>query len=144
MKEMKSSFLPLISWNSNFISIIVADKCDLVDTNEDFSLNLSEIEKAIGEKTKAILINSPNNPTGVVYDQRSLEKLGELLRRKSRESGENILPHYGRGLSTDRLRSDSTSDRLSLLSPYHPGDLPFQRPFSRRREDRLYCGEPSL
>jgi aspartate aminotransferase len=60
-------------------------KIRLVETNEDFSLNLDEIEKAIGPKTKAILINSPNNPTGVVYDERSLEKLGELLKRKGRE-----------------------------------------------------------
>lgn len=62
----------------------------LVETNEDFSLNLSKIEKAIGEKTNAVLINSPNNPTGVVYDQESLEKLGELLKKKSRELGRNL------------------------------------------------------
>ena len=60
-------------------------KIRLVETNEDFSLNIEEIEKAIGEKTKAILINSPNNPTGVVYDHQSLEKLGELLKRKSQQ-----------------------------------------------------------
>jgi len=57
----------------------------LVETNDDFSLNLEEIEKAIGKRTKAVLINSPNNPTGVVYGKKSLEKLGELLKRKSRE-----------------------------------------------------------
>src|SRR4030042_3540542 len=62
----------------------------LVETNEDFSLNLLEIEKAIGEKTKAILINSPNNPTGVVYDQTSFEKLGKLLKKKSQELGRNL------------------------------------------------------
>jgi aspartate aminotransferase len=62
----------------------------LVETNEDFSLNLPEIEKAIGEKTNAVLINSPNNPTGVVYDEGSFEKLGELLKKKSREFGRNL------------------------------------------------------
>jgi aspartate aminotransferase len=62
----------------------------LVETNEDFSLNLEEIEKAICEKTKAILINSPNNPTGVVYSRESLEKLGALLKRKSGELGRTI------------------------------------------------------
>jgi len=62
----------------------------LIDTREDFSLDLSEIEKAIGANTKAILINSPNNPTGVVYDQGSLEKLGELLKRKSQELGKTL------------------------------------------------------
>ena len=62
----------------------------LVETNDDFSLNLDEIEKAIGNKTKAILINSPNNPTGVVYSCESLEKLGQLLKRKSQELGRTI------------------------------------------------------
>jgi aspartate aminotransferase len=62
----------------------------LVDTREDFSLDLSEIEKAIGAKTKAVLINSPNNPTGAVYDQGSIEKLGELLKKKSRELGKTL------------------------------------------------------
>ncbi len=60
-------------------------KIRLVETNEDFSLNISEIEKAIGEKTKAILINSPNNPTGVVYDRESLIQLGELLKSKNQQ-----------------------------------------------------------
>ncbi len=62
----------------------------LVETNDDFSLNLSEIEKAISVKTKAILINSPNNPTGVVYNQASLEKLGELLKKKGHELGKTL------------------------------------------------------
>jgi aspartate aminotransferase len=62
----------------------------LVETHEDFSLNLEEIEKAINEKTKAVLINSPNNPTGVIYSLESLEELGQLLKRKSRELGRTI------------------------------------------------------
>src|SRR5512136_563078 len=62
----------------------------LVDTNEDFSLNIAEIEKAIGKKTKAVLVNSPNNPTGVVYDERSFEKLGDLLKSKSKELGKTL------------------------------------------------------
>lgn len=60
-------------------------KIRLVETNDDFSLNLKEVEKAFGKKTKAILINSPNNPTGVVYKRESLEELGRLLTEKSRE-----------------------------------------------------------
>jgi aspartate aminotransferase len=60
-------------------------KIRLVETNDDFSLNLKEIEKAFGKKTKAVLINSPNNPTGVVYKKESLEELGRLLKEKSRE-----------------------------------------------------------
>jgi len=62
----------------------------LVNTNEDFSLNLREIEEAISKKTKAILINSPNNPTGVVYNQESIEELGRLLNQKNKELGKTI------------------------------------------------------
>ncbi|MBM4309098.1 MAG: pyridoxal phosphate-dependent aminotransferase [Deltaproteobacteria bacterium] len=57
----------------------------LVETKDDFSLNLKEIEKAFGKKTKAVLINSPNNPTGVIYNRESLEALGRMLKEKSRE-----------------------------------------------------------
>jgi aspartate aminotransferase len=51
----------------------------LVKTNEDFSLNIGEIEAAITPRTKAIIINSPNNPSGRVYDENSLNKLGKML-----------------------------------------------------------------
>ena len=56
----------------------------LVDTNDDFSLNLESIEKAITERTKIVLINSPNNPTGVVYSEESLRELADLLQAKSK------------------------------------------------------------
>jgi aspartate aminotransferase len=43
-----------------------------VSTNSDFTLNLDAISNAINEKTKAILLNSPNNPTGQIYSEESL------------------------------------------------------------------------
>ena len=51
----------------------------LVDTDDAFQLDLAAIEKAITPRTKAILINTPNNPTGAIYDEASLKALGELL-----------------------------------------------------------------
>jgi len=51
----------------------------LINTNEDFSLNLKAIEAGTNEKTKAIIINSPNNPSGRVYDESSLTSLGKIL-----------------------------------------------------------------
>ena len=51
----------------------------LAKTNEDFTLNLEEIESAINPKTKAIILNSPNNPSGRIYDENSLKKLGKLF-----------------------------------------------------------------
>lgn len=61
-----------------------------VPTNEDFSLNLERMEAAITAKTRIVLINSPNNPTGQVYPEAAVEGLADLLRRKSREYGEVI------------------------------------------------------
>jgi aspartate aminotransferase len=61
-----------------------------VRTNPDFTLCLTAIEEAIGKKTKIILINSPNNPTGQIYSQKSMDALGELLRRKSLELGHTL------------------------------------------------------
>jgi len=61
-----------------------------VKTAADFSLDLSAIEEAVSEATKVVLINSPNNPTGRVYDAPSITGLGDLLERKSREFGKEI------------------------------------------------------
>lgn len=58
-----------------------------VPTKEDFSLDLEAIERAITEKTKIVLINSPNNPTGQIYSEEELEALGALLREKSEKRG---------------------------------------------------------
>ncbi len=57
---------------------------------EDFHLDLDAIEAAINEKTRVLLINSPNNPTGVVYNRSELEKLGSLLDKASRQYGKRI------------------------------------------------------
>lgn len=51
----------------------------LVETNEDYSLNAEAMRRAVTDKTRLILLNSPNNPTGAVYSQQSLEALGELV-----------------------------------------------------------------
>ena len=61
-----------------------------VASADDFNLDIEAIGKAIGPKTKAVLINSPNNPTGRVYPEETLMRLGDLLREKSRETGRTI------------------------------------------------------
>lgn len=62
----------------------------VVQTNPDFSLDLDAIESAITEKTKALIINSPNNPTGQIYPAEDLRKLGELLEELGRKFGISI------------------------------------------------------
>lgn len=60
-------------------------------TNRDtFQLDIEAIDKAISAKTRAIIICSPNNPTGVIYPAESLERLGALLKRKFEQTGHLI------------------------------------------------------
>jgi len=61
-----------------------------VPTREDFGLDLESIDGALNEKTRAVLINSPNNPTGVVYTKKDLEDLGRLLKGWSNKIGRTI------------------------------------------------------
>jgi len=60
-----------------------------VETTEDFQLDIGNINDAITKKTKAVLINSPNNPTGAVYHEESMKQLAGLLNSK-REQGQDI------------------------------------------------------
>jgi aspartate aminotransferase len=55
-----------------------------VPTNADFTLDLDALAEAITPRTKVVLINSPNNPTGQIYSEESLAALGRLLTEKSR------------------------------------------------------------
>jgi len=50
-----------------------------------FQLDIPAIEKAVSGKTRAIIINTPNNPTGVIYPAASLSLLGQMIERKERE-----------------------------------------------------------
>jgi len=61
-----------------------------VPSTPDFFLNMDAIEKAITPKTKAILINSPNNPTGQVYSKVHIEMLANILKQKGKINGKEI------------------------------------------------------
>jgi len=62
----------------------------VVATDEEFNPDLDAIEAALTEKTKAVLINSPNNPTGQVYSASSLQALGQLLEKAGKKCCRNI------------------------------------------------------
>ena len=62
----------------------------VVSTDDSFDLDLSAIEAAVNEKTKAIIINSPNNPTGQIYSQESLAGLGKILAAGSQKYSSTI------------------------------------------------------
>ena len=62
---------------------------------ETFQINFAEAEKYLTENVAAVLINTPNNPSGVLYSEETLEKLADLLtrRQKSAVCGEVLSPH---------------------------------------------------
>jgi len=55
-----------------------------------FQPNLEQLKEVITDKTKALIINSPNNPTGVIYSDASLKELSEILEEKQKEYGTEI------------------------------------------------------
>lgn len=62
-----------------------------VPTRKDtFAPDLEALERAVTARTKALIVNSPNNPTGVVYSREQLEGIAAVLQRRSRELGRPI------------------------------------------------------
>ena len=65
-------------------------KSVIVPAEEGFRLNAQSVERYVTPHTQAIIVNSPNNPSGVVYNREELEALAEMLRRKEAEYGHPI------------------------------------------------------
>ena len=80
-------FLEYRSYVTNYDGILKVVSPD----PETFQPNLKEFERMIGESTKAVIINTPNNPTGVVYSHETLTAMAEILRKKEKELGHPIV-----------------------------------------------------
>ena len=65
---------------------LVVAKC----RESDFQIDFDLLERAVTENTKAIIVNSPNNPTGVVLSKETVEQLALLLDKKQKEYGKRI------------------------------------------------------
>lgn len=57
---------------------------------EDFQINFAAFEEMLDESVAAVLINTPNNPSGVVYSQETLERMAHIMKRKEKEYGHDI------------------------------------------------------
>jgi len=85
-----------------------------VDTLENFDLDLSAIGAALNEKTAAVIINSPNNPTGKIYSAESLDALASLLNEHGKKTGR--LPYL---VSDEPYREIAYTDNVPpVLSCY--------------------------
>ena len=65
-------------------------KAVAVKTHDDFTLDMDALKDALNEKTKAVIVNSPNNPTGVVYSREELKQLAEILKVHYEETGKTV------------------------------------------------------
>ena len=114
----------------------------LVKTKEDFALDLWAIEEAITERTKAILINSPNNPTGRVYDETSIRALALMLEDKGKKFGRII--HLISDEPYDKIVYDGVKvpSLLEGLPAQSHRQLLFENPLRPRRAHRIHRREP--
>ena len=76
-------YRPFVESNGAKLVVVPAD-------TEAFQINLEALEQRISPNTQAIIINSPNNPSGVVYTRQTLQALAQLLERKGAEYGHPI------------------------------------------------------
>ncbi len=71
---------------SNYDGVLV----EISPNTVDFQPKLDEFEQKITKKTKAVIVNTPNNPTGVVYSEDTIRRLAGILEEKQREYGTQI------------------------------------------------------
>lgn len=83
-------FAPYFGEYNNYVAN-VGGKIVVVPPNPPtFQPDLSALKTLIGERTKAVIVNSPNNPSGVIYGEDTLKELGKILKEQSEKKGEAI------------------------------------------------------
>ena len=74
------------SYTNNYDGVLV----EISPNTVDFQPKLDESEQKITPKTKAVIVNTPNNPTGVVYSEETIKKLASIMEAKQEEYGTDI------------------------------------------------------
>lgn len=103
-------FMEYGSYVRNYDGVLVIVPPD----TRTFYPNLEEFERRITEKTKAVIINTPNNPTGVIYSSETLKEIAGIMEKKEKEFGKSIV-----------LISDEPYRELA----YDGAEVPYVTPF---------------
>lgn len=74
------------SYTNNYDGVLV----EISPNTENFQPKLDEFEQKITPKTKAVIVNTPNNPTGVVYSEETIKKMAAIMEAKQKEFGTDI------------------------------------------------------
>ena len=84
------TFAPYFMEYKNFVKSYDGKTVVVSPNTETFQPNLEEFNQKINSKTKAVIINSPNNPSGVIYSAETLKKIANILEEKQKEFGHEI------------------------------------------------------
>ena len=84
------TFAPFFPEYNPYVNLTGAKLKIVPPDTENFQINFEAFEEMLTEKVMAILVNTPNNPSGVVYSTATLQKLADILRAKSAEYGHTI------------------------------------------------------
>ena len=83
-------FAPFFGEYKNYVDNFDGKFTVIPADTEKFQINLDLLEKSISKSTKAIIINSPNNPSGVIYSESTLKSLANILEKKQEEFNTSI------------------------------------------------------
>ena len=83
-------FAPFFGEYRNYVSNFDGMLVEISPNTENFQPKLDEFTSKITAKTKAVIVNTPNNPTGVVYSEETIQKLAVIMEEKQKELGIDI------------------------------------------------------
>ena len=84
------TFAPYFMEYRNYVKNYDGKLIEISPNIKDFQPKLDEFESKITEKTKAIIINTPNNPTGVIYSEETIKEISRILEKKQKEFNHEI------------------------------------------------------
>lgn len=84
------TFAPYFPEYKVFVESAGAELVTVPADIEDFQIDFAAFDQALTPNTKGVIINSPNNPTGVVYSEATIQKLAQVMTEKSKEYGHTI------------------------------------------------------
>lgn len=103
-------------------------KMVVVPSAPDFDIDVDAVSRAITPSTRAVIVNNPNNPTGRIYPQKTLNRLGETLRAASSANGRPIFliddaPYRKLVYDVDRCTSAFDAYENTMMGTSHSKDL---------------------
>ncbi len=105
-------YVPYIKQTGAELKVVPADR-------ESFQINFAAFEGMMNERVMAVLVNTPNNPSGIVYSRETVERLAELLKKKEEEYGHDIF------LISDEPYREITFEGMKApyLSAFYPNTI---------------------